>query len=63
MKTIFAALTLAAALAQPAAAVTFPSLTTIYVGTGIRDDGNLSGMGVATVFPCINVSGATATIR
>ena len=35
MKTLLAAVTLVAALAHPAAAVTFPSLTTIYVGAGV----------------------------
>jgi len=34
MKKYLAAVALAAVLTQPAAAVTFPSLTTIYVGSG-----------------------------
>ena len=63
MKTYLSAIALAAALAQPAAAVTFPSLTTIYVGSGVRDDGGGANAGVATVFNCSNVSGVTATLR
>ena len=35
MKTTLTAIALAATLVQPAAAVTFPSLTTIYVGAGV----------------------------
>ena len=58
MKPYLAAVALVAALAQPAAAVTFPTLTTIYVGTGVRD-----ATGVHTVFLCSNVSGLTAGIR
>jgi hypothetical protein len=49
--------------ALPVHAVTFPSLTTIYVGTGVTDDGGLASSGVATVFHCSNVSGITASIR
>jgi hypothetical protein len=59
MKTSFAAIALAATLAQPAAAITFPSLTTIYVGTEVFDD----LIATATVFLCTNVSGVSATIR
>ena len=60
--TIFA-VACAAALAQPAAAVTFSSLTTIYVGSGVSDDGAIEFEGVATAFICSNVSGQSATIR
>jgi hypothetical protein len=63
MRKSFAALALAATLAQPAAATTFPSLTTIYVGTGILDDGGSNGSGIATSFFCSNVSGLTANVR
>jgi hypothetical protein len=63
MKTTFAAFALAAALAQPAAAITFPTLTTIYIGSGVTDDGGASSTGVATAFICSNVSGATSAIR
>jgi len=59
MKTYIAAVTLAAVFAQPATAVTFPSLTTIYVGTGVFDDLTAT----ATVFSCTNVSGVSANIR
>jgi hypothetical protein len=63
MKRHLAALALAAAFAQPAAAITFPSLTTIYVGVGIVDDGSAPANGVATVFHCGNVSGVSAQVR
>jgi hypothetical protein len=62
MKTTLTALAVAAALAQPASAITFSKLTTIYVGTGIRDTG-LSPGGIATTFHCSNVSGFTAQLR
>ena len=58
MRMTFTAFALAAALAQPAAAITFPSLTTIYVGSGVT-----SGTPSATSFHCTNVSGVAATIR
>jgi len=62
MKKCTAALALAAlAAAQPAAAVTFPSLTTIYVGAGVRDNDGTDT--IATVFMCSNVSGVTADLR
>ena len=63
MKTYFAAVALIATLAQPAAAITFPSLTTIYVGTGVVDDGSAANTGVATSFNCSNVSGVSAEVR
>jgi hypothetical protein len=63
MKTTFAALCLAATLAQPAAAITFPSLTTIYIGSGVRDDGGAAFAGTATIFHCSNVSGVNTQIR
>ena len=63
MKQYLAALGLTAAIAQPATAITFPSLTTIYVGTGVRDDGAGSNLGIATTFNCSNVSGVTAQVR
>ena len=44
-------------------AVTFPSLTTIYVGSGVYDSGGGAHLGSATTFHCSNVSGVTATIR
>ena len=46
-----------------AAAVTFPSLTTIYIGTGIRDNAEAGNAGVATVFNCANVSGVSVDVR
>jgi hypothetical protein len=64
MKIHLAAAALAVALAQPAAATTFPGLTTIYVGAGVQDT---SGAGTvadtATVFSCANVSGLATTVR
>jgi hypothetical protein len=63
MKTTFVAAALALALAQPAAAITFPSLTTIYVGAGVTDDGGGENVGIATVLICTNVSGMTTGIR
>ena len=63
MNNYLAAVALAAVLGQPAAAVTFPSLTTIYVGSGVRDNGGAGGVGTATVFHCTNVSGVSASVR
>jgi len=60
MKTHLAAATLAAALADPAFAITFPALTTIYVGAGVYDSGN--GFN-ATLIRCANVSGQSAVLR
>jgi hypothetical protein len=63
MRTLLAAVAFAAALAQPASAITFPSLTTIYVGAGVTDSGGADGVGTATAFHCINVSGVTTSVR
>jgi hypothetical protein len=63
MKQYLTVVALTAALAQPATAVTFPSLTTIYIGSGVRDDGGSHNAGAATVFHCSNVSGVTAEVR
>ena len=63
MRTMLSAVALAAALAQPAAAVTFPSLTTIYVGSGVYDDGSSGSSGVATSIHCSNVSGVSVQLR
>lgn len=63
MKRHLAAVALAATLAQPAAAVTFPSLTTIYVGSGVYDDGGSAALGNATAIHCSNVSGVAASVR
>ena len=63
MRTTLSAIALTAALAAPASAITFPSLTTIYIGSGVRDDGSVSHAGTATTFHCSNVSGVTAQIR
>jgi len=49
--------------AQPAAAVTFPTLTTIYVGSGVVDTGDPNNSGVATSILCSNVSGVSVQLR
>ena len=63
MNHLIAATALAAALAEPASAITFSSLTTIYVGSGVRDDDGSSDSGIATVFVCSNVSGTSPLLR
>jgi hypothetical protein len=66
MQKSFLAATIAAAsigLALPASAITFPGLTTIYVGTGAFDDGGADDSGTATVITCSNVSGLSANVR
>ena len=64
---IFASATLALALpseaASPTPSVAFPSLTTIYVASGVFDDGSLAGLGSATAIHCSNVSGVGSTLR
>ncbi len=63
MKKYLIAAVLAAAFTHPALATTFPTLTTIYVGSGVRDDGAIINSGIATVFNCSNVSGLPANVR
>jgi hypothetical protein len=65
MKKSLAAFALAAALVQPASAITFPSLTTIYIGAGVYDlkDYPTAGTNTATSVHCSNVSGQSAQIR
>ena len=63
MKKLFVAAALAVTLAQPATAITFPSLTTIYVGSGVYDDGATENAGTATSLHCSNVSGQNASVR
>jgi hypothetical protein len=58
MKHLVAATAIAVTLAQPAAGITFPSLTTIYVGSGVYEFDN-----VATIVHCSNVSAVTTQIR
>ena len=48
--------------ATPAASITFPSLTTIYVAAGVEDSGGFS-TDTATAIFCSNVSGQTASVR
>ena len=63
MTKLFVAAALAiAALAQPAAAITFPSLTTIYIGAGAQDTAGTSA-NTGTFVSCSNVSGVTASVR
>jgi hypothetical protein len=61
MKTTLAAIAVAAALAQPASAITFSKLTTVYVAAGVEDAGTLAD--TATVVYCSNVSGVAANVR
>jgi len=63
MKTRFAAVALLAAFIQPVSATTFPTLTTIYVASGVYDDGANNDAGTATVASCSNVSGVATNIR
>jgi len=61
MKKHLGAIALVVSLAQPASAITFPSLTTIYVGSGVTEfDGTAQ---IATAFSCSNVSGQSASVR
>jgi len=53
----------AAILAQPASATTFPTLTTIYVASGVYDDGSADNAGEATSVHCSNVSGVSVQVR
>jgi hypothetical protein len=59
MKTTLAPIAVVATLAQPAAAITFPSLTTIYVGSGVESFSTQN----ATIVHCSNVSGVTVSLR
>ena len=64
MKHLVVATILAAALAQPAAAITFSKLTTIYVGAGVYDSGHFADdVGEATSIHCSNVSGVSVQVR
>jgi hypothetical protein len=63
MKAFTAIFAIVALLAGPTAAITFPSLTTIYVAAGVKDDGGAANIGLATTFMCTNVSGGPASIR
>src|SRR5687767_11944304 len=63
MKKHFVAAAFVAALAPPASATTFPTLTTIYVGSGITDNGGADVTGVATSIHCSNVSGVSTQVR
>ena len=58
MKTYLAAVAFAATFAQPASAITFPSLTTIYVASGVY-----SLLDADTAVHCSNVSGQSAQVR
>lgn len=66
MKRSLLALALTASSAvvtEPAPAITFANLTTIYVGSGVVDNGAGIDTGVATTFTCSNVSGFGASVR
>ena len=49
--------------ATPSPSTTFPSLTTIYVASGVYDDSGAAVAGVATSVHCSNVSGQSAQVR
>ena len=49
--------------ATPSPSTTFPTLTTIYVASGVFDDGGGINAGVATSVHCSNVSGQNAQVR
>jgi hypothetical protein len=61
MNRYFVVGAISAIFAQPAAAITFPSLTTIYVGAGVYETGGSNG--AITLFRCANVSGQSASLR
>ena len=63
MKKYLTAVAFAAALVQPASAITFSKLTTIYVGSGVTDSAHADLLGSKTAFICSNVSGQNATLR
>ena len=63
-KSLFAAVAVAFAISSgSASAVTFPSLTTIYIGSGVRNTVDIVDAGIATSFHCTNASGLTADFR
>jgi hypothetical protein len=63
MKKTLLACALLASAAMPAQAITFRTLTPIYVGTGAVDDGGGFNLGIATSINCSNVSGVSAQVR
>lgn len=65
MKKVLLALAVAATVtaATPAASITFPSLTTIYVGSGVTDTTGFGTASFATAFACANVSGNSTSLR
>lgn len=66
-RTWLSALVLAVIANVSAFAITFPSLTTIYVGAGVKYTDECCGdppvTGTQTIFHCTNVSGITANVR
>lgn len=63
MNKLFVAALSTASLISPASAITFPTLTTIYIIPGVRDTGMPVNTGIATSVICTNVSGVTAAMR
>jgi hypothetical protein len=66
MKKSLFAVALAAsafAFAPSTSATTFPTLTTIYVGSGVFDSGGTAATGEATSIHCSNVSGVSVQVR
>ena len=63
MKTLLTAVAaIALTTVLPAQATTF-SLRTIYIASGVFDDGSAADAGAATTVLCSNVSGKTATLK
>ena len=56
-------LAVASVATTPAPAVTFGALATIYVASGVYDDGSGENAGHATTVTCTNVSGFLAHLR
>ena len=48
---------------NPAPAIAFGGLTTIYVGSGVHDNGQIDNVGEATSIHCSNVSGVSVQVR
>ena len=62
-KTLIAFCVAACAFTTAARSTTFPTLTTIYVASGVIDNGVSANSGVATVVHCTNASGLSASLR
>src|SRR5262249_59261759 len=63
LQTMIVSAALAIGMAAPASAAQSDPEVIIYRFPGVRDDGNGTNLGVATVVHCMNFSGATENIR